>query len=85
MQLPAGWRPSFSLSLSLRDRRYTEHELWAAVIVAEHLMLMGKLLKYPVWFLSWLLRSVWVMALKPVVRFVVLRGKGGGELPGGSY
>jgi len=25
------------------------------------------------------------MALKPVVRFVVLRGKGGGELPGGSY
>lgn len=28
----------------LRDRRYTEHKLWAAVIVAEHVMLMGKLL-----------------------------------------
>ncbi len=57
----------------------------AYLFIAQRELLMGKLLKYPVWFVSWLLRTVWVMALKPVVRFVVLRGKGGGELPGGSY
>lgn len=58
---------------------------FAYLFMFQRELLMGKLLKYPVWFVSWLLRTVWVMALKPVVRFVVLRGKGGGELPGGSY
>ena len=58
---------------------------FAYLFVFQRELLIGKLLKYPVWFVSWLLRTVWVMALKPVVRFVVLRGKGGGELPGGSY
>lgn len=57
----------------------------AYLFVAQRELLMGKLLKYPLWFVSWLLRTVWAVALKPVVRFVVLRGKGGGELPGGSY
>jgi len=57
----------------------------AYLYVAQRELLVGKLLKYPLWFVSWLFRCVWVMALKPVVRFVVLRGKGGGELPGGSY
>ena len=59
----------------------------AAAYVVDKELLMGKLLKYPAWFASWLLRALWNLALKPLVRFVVLRGKGGGgaELPGGSY
>lgn len=56
-----------------------------AYLFLQQRTLLEGLLKYPLWFSSWLLRSVWTMALKPVVRFVVLRGKGGGELPGGSY
>ena len=51
-------------------------------------VLMGKLLKYPTWFASWFLRALWTIGLKPLVRFIVMRGKGGGgggALPGGSY
>lgn len=49
-------------------------------------VLMGKLLKYPTWFASWFLRALWTIGVKPVVRFIVMRGKGGGgALPGGSY
>lgn len=57
-----------------------------AAYVIDQQVLMGKLLKYPTWFASWLCRAVWSLALKPLVRFIVLRSKGGGaELPGGSY
>ena len=57
----------------------------AYLYIAQRDLLMGKLLKYPVWFVSWIFRTVWTVALKPIVRFVILRGKSGGELPGGSY
>ena len=59
-----------------------------AVYLFDQNVLMGKLLKYPMWFASWILRALWTIGLTPIVRFILMRGKGGGgggTLPGGSY
>jgi len=57
----------------------------AVLYFTQRELLMGTLLKYPVWLASWVCRAVWSLAIKPVVRFIILRTKGGGMLPGGSY
>ena len=54
------------------------------------LSVLGLILKYPVMLASFVVRTTWSVALKPVLRKVLMLRSGGaappvGELPGGSY
>jgi len=55
------------------------------------LSISGKVLKYPILILTAVIRSVWTIMLKPIIRKLLLLKGGagaasaGGELPGGAY